>query len=121
MAQTEKRIAEPDTLCILWTSADADVALKMVFMYANASIQNKWWNEVELIVWGPSAKLTAENKEIQETLTKLMKAGVKMKACKACADSYGVSDKLSALGIEVKYMGQPLTGILKSDKKLLTF
>jgi hypothetical protein len=105
----------------LWTSGDPDVALKMVFMYANAAKQNGWWSQVELIVWGPSAKLTSENAEIQETLTKLMKAGVKTEACKACADSYGVSEKLEALGIDVKYMGQPLTEILKSNKKLVTF
>jgi len=121
MAQTEKKTVEPDTLCILWTSGDPDVALKMVFMYANAAKQNRWWSQVELIVWGPSAKLTSENTEIQQTLAKLMKAGVKTEACKACADSYGVSEKLEALGIEVKYMGQPLTEILKSNKKLITF
>jgi hypothetical protein len=121
MAQTEKKTVEPDTLCILWTSGDPDVALKMVFMYANAARQNRWWSQVELIVWGPSAKLTSENTEIQQTLAKLMKAGVKTEACKACADSYGVSEKLEELGIEVKYMGQPLTEILKSNKKLVTF
>ncbi len=120
-AQTEKLKSEPDTLCILWTSGDPDVALKMVFMYANAAKQNGWWNQVELIVWGPSAKLASENKEIRESLTKLIKAGVKTEACKACTDQYGVSEKLAKLGIDVKYMGVPLTEILKSTKKLLTF
>lgn len=121
MAPTEKKTSDPDTLCILWTSGDPDVALKMVFMYAYGAKQNGWWSQVELIVWGPSAKLAAENTEIQQTLAKLQKAGIKTEACKACADSYAVSEKLEALGIEVKYMGQPLTGILKSDKKLVTF
>ncbi len=121
MAQTEKKTVGPDTLCILWTSGDPDVALKMVFMYANAAKQNGWWSQVELIVWGPSAKLASENTEIQESLAKLMKAGVKTEACKACADQYGVSEKLAKLGIDVKYMGVPLTEILKSNKKLLTF
>lgn len=121
MAQTEKKSVGPDTLCILWTSGDPDVALKMVFMYANAAKQNRWWSEVELIVWGPSAKLVSENTEIQESLAKLMKSGVKTEACKACADEYGISAKLATLGIDVKYMGVPLTEILKSNKKLLTF
>lgn len=121
MVQNENKSVVPDTLCILWTSGDPEVALKMVFMYAGASKQNGWWRQVELIVWGPSAKLTSENAEIQESLANLTKAGIKTAACKACADSYGVSEKLEALGIEVKYMGQPLTEILKSDKKLITF
>lgn len=49
-------------------------------------------------------------------------AGVELFACRACADNYGVSDKLSNLGIDVKYMGVPLTEILKKgDWKTLTF
>ena len=121
MAQNEKSDNQSDTLCILWTSGDPDVAIKMVFMYANAAKQNKWFEEVELIIWGPSSKLTSENKDIQDYIGKMQKNGIKIEACKACADSYGVSEKLKSLGIEVKYMGKPLTKILKSNKKLMTF
>jgi len=121
MAQTENSTKNSDTLCILWTSGDTDVAIKMVLMYDNAAKQNKWFNEVQLIIWGPSSKLTSENEEIQETLEQLMKIGVKIEACKACADQYGVSDKLKSFGIDVKYMGEPLTEILKSNKKLMIF
>lgn len=112
---------ESDTLAILWTSGDPDVALKMVFIYANASIKNSWWKEVNLIIWGPSSKLTSKNIDIQKKIAEMQKSGVKIEACKACADQYGVSDKLVELGIEVRYMGEPLTEILKSDKKLVTF
>jgi len=121
MAQAEKLENQSDTLCILWTSDDPDVAIKMVFMYAIAAKQNKWFDEVELIIWGPSSKLTSENKEIQDYIAIMQKNGIKIEACRACADSYGVTDKLKSLGIDVKYMGQPLTEILKSDKKLMTF
>jgi len=40
-------------------------------------------------------------------------AGVILLACKACSDSYGVSEGLEELGVEVKYMGEPFTQILK--------
>jgi len=49
------------------------------------------------------------------------KAGVELLACKACADRYGVSKRLEELGINVIYMGEPLTGYLKSDYAVLTF
>lgn len=120
-AQINDRVANKDTLCILWTSGDSEVALKMVFMYANAAKQNRWFDEVELIVWGPSSKLTSENIAIQESISKMLTKGIKVEACKACTDQYGISDKLKLLGIEVKYMGVPLTKILKSNKKLITF
>jgi hypothetical protein len=112
---------ESDTLAVLWTSGDPDVALKMVFMYVNVAAKNSWWKEISLIIWGPSSKLTSENIDIQKKIEKMQKSGVKVEACKACADQYGVSDKLIELGIEVKYMGKPLTEILKSNKKLVTF
>lgn len=38
-------------------------------------------------------------------------------ACLACADPYGVADDLRAIkGVEVTYMGEPLSGFLKSEE-----
>jgi hypothetical protein len=45
----------------------------------------------------------------------MKEAGVKLLACKKCSDLYGVSDGLRRLGIEVKYMGKPLTDYLQND------
>ncbi len=109
-----------DKLTVLWTSGDKDVAMKMVFMYTlNAKLRD-WWESIDLIVWGPSAKLLSEDEELQEQVHKMIDANVKIFACKACADSYGVADSLTAMGIEVRYMGEPLTKILKEDQKIIT-
>jgi hypothetical protein len=109
-----------DSLIVLWASGDPEVALKMVFMYTlNCKLQG-WWNEVTLIVWGPSAKILSENVQLQKSIQKMKEAGVILEACKACADLYHVSPKLKELGIDVKYMGQPLTDYLKSDKVVLS-
>ena len=110
-----------DELIVLWTSGDREVALKMVFMYVYNAKRFKWWEDITLIVWGPSSKLTAEDKEIQSEIKKMIGEGVVIKACKACADLYGVSPKLAALGIEVKYMGQELTQYIKNGTHLITF
>ncbi len=112
-------IENTDTLTILWTSGDREVALKMVFMYTlNARIY-EWWDDITLIVWGPSAKLLSEDEEIQDSIAKLKEAGVVLEACKACSDQYGVSSTLRDLGVNVKYMGIPLTEYLKSGKVVL--
>ena len=111
---------QSDTLVILWTSGDPDVALKMIFMYAGTSARVEWWSHVKLIIWGPSSKLTNENPEIQQGIAKMQEIGVIVDACKACADKYEVSDKLSSLGIDVKYMGKTLTEHLKTGKIVLT-
>ncbi len=108
-------------LVILWTSQDREVAQNMVFMYALNSKLHNWWNQVKLIVWGPSSKLLSIDKELQYELKKLKKAGVELQACKACADGYGTSDKLKDLGFEVIYMGVPLTGYIKEGYSVITF
>ena len=109
-------------LAIVWTSGDRDVALKMVFMYTLNAKRRGWANEVELIVWGPSSKLLSHDVELQEQVAAMQEVGVVLKACKACSDSYGVSDKLQELGIEVKYMGVELTELISSsDWNVITF
>ena len=110
-----------DLLVVLWTSGDRDVALKMVFMYTLTAKTMKWWKDITFIVWGPSSKLLSGDKEIQAYMAKMIEAGVVVKACKACADQYGVSDQIASLGIEVKYMGQELTGYVKNRNHLVTF
>lgn len=108
-------------LVVLWTSGDRDVALKVCFMYTQAAKKNGWFDEVRLVVWGPSAKLLSEDKELQQKIADMQKAGVEVMACVVCANMYGVADDLKAMGIEVKGMGAPLTEMLKSGWNQLTF
>ena len=117
-AQSEKPANEK--LVIVWSSADRDVALQMVFMYISASKQLKMWDDITLVVWGPSAKLLAEDEMLQVHIKNMIDAGVVVKACKACSDSYGVSVKLEKLGIIVKYMKE-LTDYIKEGRHILTF
>ncbi len=105
----------PTRLAVLWTSDDPLLAQRMLLMYVGASQRAHWFDENLIIIWGPSAKLVAEDKEIQAKIQSMMKAGVKFQACVACASMYGVVDPLRALGVEVKGMGAPLTKILQDD------
>ena len=121
MAQNEPQQETTDKLVVLWTSGDPYVAERVAFMYTHAAKKNEWFKEVTLIIWGPSAKLIAENKKLQEKVGAMQQDGVEIKACIACASSYNVVDKLRSMGYEVKGMGKPLTKYLKSDAKVLTF
>jgi len=113
--------ANPERLNILWTSGDPEVAHRVCLMYSHAAKRNGWFPEVRLIVWGPSARLLAAEKDIQDKITQMRADGVVVEACIACADSYGVTEQLRALDIEVKLMGDPLTDILENDEHLLSF
>ena len=111
---------ESNEIFILWTSGDRETALSMVFMYTLNSRLKGWWEDVTLIVWGASATLLAEDEELQEKVRQMIAAGVDVVACAACAEMFGVKEKLESLGIEVKGMGLPLTQLLKAGKTFIT-
>lgn len=108
-------------LAVIWSSGDPEVAHRACLMYAHNAKTRKWFDQVTLIIWGPSARLLAADKDLQAKVAAMAKDGVKVQACLACADSYGITEQLRKLGIEVKYMGKPLTDLLKEDWKILTF
>ena len=110
-----------DKLVIVWSSGDADVFTKLVYVYGLNSKRMKWWSEVELLIWGPSSKLLSENEELQKNVKEMADQGVVLTACKWCADQYEVSEKLTEIGVDVKYMGKPLTEYLKTGCKVITF
>ena len=112
---------ETTRLAVVWTSGDREVALNVAFMYTLNAKSQGWFDEVTLVVWGPSSNLLAHDQELQEEVRKMADAGVTLVACKACADRYGVAETLEGLGVEVKYMGVPLTEMLQGDWKVLTF
>lgn len=113
--------AEKTRLAVVWTSGDSEVAHKVCFMYTHAAKNAKWFDEVKLIIWGPSSRILAGDKELQAKVKAMMSSGVDVQACVVCADMYGVADDLREMGIEVKGMGKPLSDLLKADWKVLTF
>ena len=112
---------EPSKLCVLWTSADPDVAKNVCFMYALNAKKAGWFDEVHLVVWGPSARLLAEDKTIQSEMKAMQEVGVVTEACVVCARRYGVDEDLKKLKLDVKPMGKPLSRRLKADWKVITF
>ncbi|MDZ7775270.1 MAG: DsrE family protein [Bacteroidales bacterium] len=112
--------ATEDQLVVVWTSGDKEVAMNMVLMYTYNAKKYDWWEDITLLVWGPSQKILTTDKEVQEYIKKIRDVGVTVLACKACANKYGVANKLSELGLEVKYTGKDLTDFIK-NRKVITF
>ena len=108
-------------LLVVWTSGDPEVATHMVFMYCANAKKHGWWDEVTLLVWGPSQKLLVENEVLQRKLAEMLDLGVRVVACRACADSYLIAEDLEALGVEVFYTGELLTEWTKSGRAVITF
>lgn len=118
---SETKKEGPSKLLILWTSGDKDVAYMVALIYPKVAKKNGWWDQVRIIIWGPSARLLAEDPAMLPLIKALEKEGVEILACKWCVEQYGVGKKLEAMGVKLDYMGEPLTKMLKSDWKVLTF
>lgn len=115
--QDVKKQKDEKGLVVLWTTAEKDVFTKMLYMYTINAKKQAWFDDVTMIVWGPSAKLLAEDKELQGLIKKLLKTGVKMEACSWCTEQYGVTENLKKLGIDVRGMGKSFTDYIKDDRK----
>ncbi len=113
-------LANSNKLAILWTSGDPRIAENFVGMYGPTAKRAGWFEEVNIILWGPANKLVVENPHTQAQLKKMLAAGVKVYSCQACAQSYGLVNSLRALGVDVRYMGEPLTTYLKRGYRTLS-
>lgn len=49
----------------------------MALLYARDSLVNGWWNQIELILWGPSVESAAESEAVQQELALLQNLGVR--------------------------------------------
>jgi hypothetical protein len=108
-------------LCVVWTTGEKDVAMRTVFVYLMDAKSMGWWDEINLVIWGPSAKLLASDEEVQMELDFVMQSGIYTEACRGCTEAYGVTAKIKSLGIDVKYMGEALTKYLQSEARVITF
>lgn len=109
-----------EALTILWTTDNKNTFFNLVNMYAVNSLKQGWWDEVTVIIWGASAKLAGSDAQVQLEIMEMIQQGVKVEACKACADNNEVSEILNKAGVTVRYMGQHLTEILKSGHRILS-
>ena len=108
-------------LLMVWSTAEIEVVKKMVLLYSSVILPRGYWDQAHLMIWGPSAKLLAENKELQDMVSKIKKTGVELSCCVVCSDEYGVTEKLASLGIDMIHTGEILTDALKEDWKVITF
>jgi hypothetical protein len=120
-AQQPRTAGPSDTLVVVWSSGDPEVAEKACLMYTSAAKKYKWFDEVILVVWGPSEKLLSENAVLKEKVAAMQKDGVIVQACVACANMYGVTSNLKTCQVDVKGMGVPLTKYLKRGYKIICY
>jgi hypothetical protein len=109
-----------DKIHVLWTTDNKITALNMLALYVLNAKNRDWWKEINVIIWGASAKLVASDTQIQTEVLEMINAGISVEACRDCSDACGVTNELERLGVRVRFMGQSLTDYIKSSEPILT-
>jgi hypothetical protein len=69
-------------LNILWTTGDRITSLHMLSIYVLNSKMKGWWDDINVIIWGASAKLVAQDTQVQTEVLEMIHNGVHVEACK---------------------------------------
>lgn len=105
---------------ILWTTDNKETALHMVCLYAHNALLKGWMDEVEVLVWGASQRLIAEDAEVRAKVEAMITDGVKVVACLKCADSLEITAPLQTCGINVHYTGELLSSWINSGESVIS-
>ena len=114
--------AEKKKLVLVWTTADREAAMNMILLYGRNAKKHGWWEEVDLLIWGPSGKTLLSDVELQAEVSAMKEEGIGIIACKGCAERFGIVEDLEGVGVKVFYTGVYLTEAVKADEvEVLTF
>jgi hypothetical protein len=99
-------------LVIIVTQAEENAIWTGLFTAIKCT-KNQYMDDIRLVLWGPSEKVIAENKELQKMVHEYLALGKPVWACRTCSDRYGVTETIEALGCKVDYMGALVTSWFK--------
>lgn len=108
-------------LMVVWTTDNRETIMNMILLYTHNAKLKGWFDEVTLLVWGASQQILSEDKEIREKVQEMVDAGVKVVACKKCAENMYIEKHMQECGVEVFYTGELLSDWAKAGKPLMTF
>jgi hypothetical protein len=108
-------------LLVVWTTDNKETIMNMILLYTHNAKINAWYDEVNLLVWGASQQILSEDEEIREKVQEMVSAGIKVFACKKCAENMYVESHLVSCGVAVFYTGEFLSDWAKSGKPFMTF
>lgn len=108
-------------LLVVWTTDNRETIMNMILLYVHNAKLNGWFDEVNLLVWGASQQILSEDKEMQEKVSEMIQDGIKVVACKKCAENMYVEKNLDACGVELLFSGKFISEWAKEGKPMMTF
>jgi hypothetical protein len=103
-------------LLIVWKSNNEIDIHNFVIPYAYNAKSHEWFDEVNVLIWGASQEIVANDNVISMRVQNLIKNQINVYACKMCSDKVGVTEELEELGVKVMYTGKLLSDCLKDPE-----
>ena len=75
---------------------------------------------MEILVWGASQRLIAEDAEVRVKVEMMVQDGVNVVACLKCADTLEITQSLQTCGIDVYYTGELLSAWINSGETIIS-
>lgn len=98
-------------LLFVIATGDREKALSGL-MYARNAMKRGWLEDVKVVFFGPSERLTVEDEQVSSVVKDVAVLGESF-ACKAISDREGVSEELERLGVRVEYVGSIISDLIK--------
>ncbi len=77
-------------------------------MFVQNSIKNKRFEDLKLILFGPSEKLASTDQALQSIIADIVSMNGSPVACKAISDMHNIGKELTSLGFKLEYVGDPI-------------
>ena len=83
-------------------------------MYAVNALKHAWMDEVKLYFFGPAEELLVKDKYLQELVAEYQNENESAIACKFVAQESDIGDQVKSLGVEVQYVGEQISSLIKA-------
>jgi len=101
-----------DRIVVIIGTGERDKALTGA-MYAVNCLKHGWMRDVRLFLFGPSERLLLEDPDLQEMMREYRRLEGTPIACRFIADREGTGAGLTALGVDVEYVGSLISDLIK--------
>ena len=100
-------------IVVIISTAQVDKA-RTGMMYAVNALTHGWVEDVKIFFFGPAQKLINEDEELQRYLMEYQNAEQNAVVCKYIADRDSTAKQAEALNMNVEYVGELISNLIKT-------
>ncbi|MBE0567918.1 MAG: hypothetical protein IH621_18335 [Krumholzibacteria bacterium] len=101
-----------DRIIVIIATAEAAKA-RTGAMYALNAMKHGWLADVKLVLFGPAELLFLDDPEFQDLVIQFMHVAKTPLACRYLSDRQGSSERLRDLGLDVQFVGAPISEAIR--------